>query len=145
MVGYIWAAGKRSFDEIALMSPEERAFAYFWLKEVENEQMSQLGRLLGTSFRAGEIRSWAAKGGSPPDYKNSDKVLVPLSFGIRPELRESLIKLVGSDGMMLPSDYKRQKNEMVVDLSKVSPQEFKDFLTKKILPELRQPEPESRD
>jgi len=145
VIGYIWAAGKRSFDEIALMSPEERAFAYFWIKEVENEHMNQLGRLLGTSFRAGEIRSWASKGGSPPDYKNSDKVLVPLSFGIRPELRDSLIKLVGQDGMILPGDYKRQKYERVVDLSKVSPQEFKDFLTKKQLPKLRPEEPESRD
>ena len=103
---------------------------------MENERVAQLGKLLGTNFTAGEIRSWGMSKNKSQDFENNSDILVPLSFSFRPEFRDNLIKMVGHDGMLLPSDYKRQKNEMVVDLSKVSPQEFKDFLTKKKIPQV---------
>ena len=122
------------------MSLEERAFLYFWTKEVENERLGQIGRLLGTTFEAKEIRSWS-KGGSG-EYKDSDKVLVPLAMAIRPDYREGLMKLVGGGGMALPLDYKKKPNEVVLDMSKVSPQEFLDFFGKKKIPNIPQPESE---
>jgi hypothetical protein len=136
VLGYLWAATNRSWEELRDLSLEERAFLYFWVKEVENERLGQIGRLLGTTFSAGEIRSWGKKNGESAEYKNADKVLVPLAFAIRPEFREGLMRMVGSAGMVLPSGYKKAPNEVVVDLSKVSPQEFLDFFGQKKLPKV---------
>ena len=118
-------------------------FLYFWVKEVENERLNSLGRSLGTTFTAGEIRSWKASGSGSPEYKDQDKVFVPLALTFQPELREGLLKLVGMGGMKLPSDYKRGAREVVVDMSKVTPAEFLAFLGKGILP--KTPEAENAD
>ena len=139
-MGYLWAATNRSWEELRELSLEERAFLYFWTKEVENERIGQIGRLLGTTFEAREIRSWAKAGGNAAEYKDSDKVLVPLAMAIRPDYREGLMKLVGGSGMALPPEYQKKKNEIVMDLSKVSPQEFLDFFGKKKLPQFPSPE-----
>jgi hypothetical protein len=119
---------------LAALTPEQRAFGYFWTKEVENERVAQLGRLLGTNFTAGEIRSWAASKNKSGEFENHSDILIPLSFSFRPEFRDNLIKMVGADGLLMPSDYKTRKGEVVVDLSKVSPREFLDFFGKKQLP-----------
>jgi hypothetical protein len=127
------------------MSAEERAFLYYWVKEVENEKVAQLGRLLGTTFTAGEVRNWGvASAQSSNLFQRNDKVFVPLALAIRPDYRESLIKYVGGDGIPLPKDYQKGKNEVVMDLSKVKPQEFLDFLGKKKLPEMPTEQSEGR-
>ena len=70
-----------------------------------------------------------------PDYKKDDMVFLPLALALRPELRDMLIKMVGGDGgLAMPRDYQGQRNEVMVDLGKVSHQEFLDFVQKKILP-----------
>ena len=138
-MGYLWAATNRSWEELRDLSLEERAFLYFWTKEVENERLGQIGRLLGTTFEAKEIRSWAKDGSG--EYKDSDKILVPLAMALRPDYREGLMKMVGGSGMALPADYKKKTNEIVVDLSKVSPQEFLDFFGKQKLPKIPQLRP----
>ena len=120
-------------DEFKNMSPEELEFLYFWAREVENEKMLAVGKLLGTYFVAEEIRSWAKANSGTNLYKDKDKVLVPLSLALRPELKEALIKLVGN--MPLPQDYKKGDKEIVIDLSRVSPEDFQYFMKHKRLPD----------
>lgn len=115
------------------MEPEELEFLYFWVREVENERTMHLGKLLGTAFRAGDIRDWAKKG-EQTTYKKNDVVLMPLTLALRPDLREALIRMVGAAGLALPKGYTPTQNEQVVDLGQVSPQEFIDFVQKKKLP-----------
>lgn len=115
------------------MDPEELEFIYFWAREAENEKMMALGKLLGTYFLAEEIRSWARPGNGSNLYKDKDKVLLPLSIALRPELKEALVKLVGH--MPLPQDYKKGTKEVVIDLSRVSTEDFKYFMEHKRLPE----------
>src|SRR5208282_4193376 len=109
------------------MESEVLDFIFFWVKETENSKMFQLGKLLGACFTAGEIRSWGKKGQSN-EYNNDDKVLVPLSLILKPDFKEGLIKFVGGDMMPLPDGYTKAKNEVVVDMGKVSPQEFMDWV-----------------
>lgn len=89
--------------------------------------MMQIGKLIGACFTAGEIRSWGKRGQSS-EYKNDDKVLVPLSLILKPEFKEGLIKFVGGDMMPLPDGYAKAKNEVVVDMGKVSPEEFMNWV-----------------
>jgi hypothetical protein len=109
------------------MESEVMDFIYFWVKEVENTRMMQIGKLIGACFTAGEIRSWG-KAGPASEYKNEDRVLVPLSLILKPEFKEGLIKFVGGDMMPLPPGYAKAKNEVVVDMGKVSPKEFMDWV-----------------
>ena len=71
-------------------------FLYFWVKEVENERLNSLGRSLGTTFTAGEIRSWKASGSGSPEYKDQDKVF--LLFKKKQQTRELSGEL--SDGQV---------------------------------------------
>lgn len=109
------------------MDPIEREFLNYWIREREYDQVGQMGRLLGVMFQAGEVRSWR-EGGGGEGYDDEDNILVPLTFALRPEAREAIRKMVGSDGMKLPEGYQKQSGEFVVDLGKVSPQDFIDFV-----------------
>lgn len=109
------------------MESEILDFIYFWVKEVENSRMMQIGKLIGACFTAGEIRSWGRKG-TNSEYKDEDKVLVPLSLILKPDFKEGLIRFVGGDMMPLPDGYHKAKNEIVVDMGKVSPQEFMNWV-----------------
>lgn len=112
------------------MDAIEREFLAFWLREREADQMSQAGRMLGVLFKAGEVRAWKKEGTGDSGYDDEDDVLVPLSFMIRPEGREGLQKLVGSSGLSLPTGYRKQNGEIIVDLGKVTPEEFQAFVAK---------------
>lgn len=102
-------------------------FLHYWVKEVENTRMMQIGKLIGACFTAGEIRSWG-KTGQTGEYKDTDKVLVPLSLILKPQFKEGLIRFVGGDAMPLPDGYTKGAREVVVDMGKVSPQEFMDWV-----------------
>jgi hypothetical protein len=117
------------------MEPEELVFLAFWVNEVEASKAKMLGRMLGVNFTAGEIRSWS-KDGAAKDYGDQDNVLVPLALVLKPELRDSLIKMVGGQAMPLPKEYRKGKNEIVVDMGKVSPQEFIEFVKNKTPPKI---------
>jgi len=136
MIGYlVGVAPTLDLERFRLMDQEELQFRYFWAKEVERERMLQLGKMVGSTFTAGEIRKWSAQGEGSNDYKKDDMVFLPLALALRPELRDILIKMVGGDGgLAMPRDYQGQRNEVMVDLGKVSHQEFLDFVQKKILP-----------
>jgi hypothetical protein len=122
-MGYLLAATPYKISDLKVMEPEEVDFLYFWVKEVENSRMLQIGKLMGVCFTAGEIRSWGKKG-QQGEYKDEDKVLVPLSLILKGEFKEGLIRHVGGDMMPLPPGYRKGKNEVVVDMGKVSPEEF---------------------
>ena len=115
------------------MEPEELVFLAFWVNQLEEKRALLFGRMLGVNFTAGEIRSWAKEGGER-DYKDQDNVLIPLSLIMKPELRDGLVKMVGGNSMPLPKDYRKGKNEIVVDLGKVTPEEFMEFVKNKKLP-----------
>jgi len=136
MVGYILGvAPTMEIERFRLMDIEELQFRYFWVKEVERDRMLQLGKMIGATFTAGDIRKWSLQNAGTPDYKKDDMVFLPLALALRPELRDMLIKMVGGDGgLAMPRDYQGQRNEVMVDLGKVSHQEFLDFVQKKILP-----------
>lgn len=120
------------------MDPVERNFIAFWLKEREQDQMTQIGRLLGVFFKAGEVRRWKESGpGGGSGYDDEDHVLVPLSFMIRPESREGIQRLVGTEGLALPKEYQKAANETVVDLGQVSPEAFKEFVNRNRVTDLR--------
>jgi hypothetical protein len=112
------------------MDPLERDFLAFWSREKEFDQMQQIGKLMGVFFNAGEVRSWKGEGGSATGFEDGDNVLVPLTFMLRPESREAVQKIVGLDGLALPPGYRKGAKEMVVDLGKVTPEEFKAFVEK---------------
>lgn len=109
------------------------AFLTYWVNQVEERRISMLGRMLGVNFTAGEIRSWS-KAGSERDYKDKDNVLIPLSLIMKPELRDNLIKMVGGESMPLPKGYRKSRNEVVVDMGKVTPEEFIEFVKNKTPP-----------
>ena len=117
------------------MEPEELAFLAFWVREVEEERMRTMGRFMGVNFTAKEIRTWSDSA-SNKDYRDDDNVLVPLALVLKPELKESLIKLVGGSSMPLPDGYRKAPNEVVVDLGRVSPEEFIEFVKSRRLPEV---------
>lgn len=119
-----------SLDELLKMDPLERDFIAYWMRQKEYDQMEQFGRLMGVLFNAGEVRSWSNNKAtkSPTGFEDEDTILVPLSFMLRPESRESIQKMVGTDGMALPEGYRKREGEIVVDLGKVSPEEFKAFV-----------------
>lgn len=106
------------------MHPIDRDFLSYYLREKEYDQMEQLGRLLGVMFKAGEVRSWKQSGDSGDGFDDEDNVLVPLTFQLRPETREGIQKMVGSDGLAMPKGYRRADGEYVVDMGKVTPEEF---------------------
>lgn len=112
------------------MDPIERAFAAYWIKEQQYDQMQQIGRMLGVMFSAGEVRGWRAAGEGGEGYDDEDSVLVPMTFMLRPESRDGVQKMVGSEGLALPKGYKKRDGELIVDLGKVSPEEFKAFVDK---------------
>jgi len=128
-MGFLLAAGNKStFEDLIAMDPIEREFLAYWTREREFEQMEQLGRLLGVMFDASEIRSWGKSGGGS-GFDDTDSVLVPLTFMLNPDSRQAIQKMVGSaSGLTLPAGYRKGQNEYVVDLGKVSPQEFMDFV-----------------
>ena len=106
------------------MHPIDRDFLSFYLREREYDQMEQLGRLLGVMFKAGEVRQWKQSGDSGDGFDDEDNVLVPLTFQLRPESREGIQKMVGASGLALPKGYRKADGEYVVDMGKVSPEEF---------------------
>jgi len=111
------------------MDPMLRDFLVFWLREKEFDQMEQIGRLLGVMFTAAEVRSWKEagnEGSGPPE--NHEKIFIPLSFMLRPEAREGLRKSIGKDGLALPQGYRTKEGEVVVDLGKVTVEDFKAFV-----------------
>lgn len=128
-----------SFEELAAMHPLDRDFLAFWVREREYDQMQQLGRLMGVFFNAGEVRKWKGEGGKPDGsgFEDEDNILVPLAFMLRPEARESIQKMVGQDGLALPQGYRRKEGEVVVDLGKVSKEEFLEFVEKNRVGSLR--------
>lgn len=92
--------------------------------------MTQVGRMLGVFFKAGEVRTWKKTEGTGPGYGDEDDILIPLSFMLRPEAREGIQKLVGAEGLALPDGYRKQGGEIIVDLGKVTPEEFQAFVDK---------------
>lgn len=110
------------------MDQDEIQFIYFWIREHERQQLQQLGRLLGVSFEAHEVRGWAKQGGAATRYKDHDAVLMPLTLALRPELREALIKMVGLNGMSAPEGYQKRDGEFMVNLGDIPIEEFKNFL-----------------
>lgn len=130
-MGYLLAATTRSFDELIEMDPIERDFMAYWIREREYDQMQQLGRLLGVFFNAGEVRGWKGQGETGAGgYDDTDNLLVPLSFMLRPEARDGIQKMVGSAGLALPKEYKVRNGEIVVDLGQVDPKEFIEFVNR---------------
>jgi hypothetical protein len=120
-----------TLSDLISMDPIEREFLSYWTREREYDQMQQLGRLMGVFFNAGEVRSWKADGGErASSLEDEDNLLIPLSFMIRPEGREAIQKMVGTGGLALPKGYRQAPGEVVVDLGKVSPEEFKSFVEK---------------
>lgn len=115
-------------QQLIEMDPEIRAFCYFWKSEHSRQQLDDLGQLLGASFTVADIKSWRAdKSGGY--YDDKDRLRLPLALSLRPELREGLLKMVG--GMVLPKDFVKGENEVVVDLGRTTPQEFQEFIEKK--------------
>ena len=91
--------------------------------------MQQLSRLLGVMFIAEEVRGWKSGEGGDGIMEDDDKIFIPLSFMLNPEAREGIRKLVGSEGLA-PSGYVKRPGEIMVDLGKVTPEEFKAFVEK---------------
>ena len=114
------------------MEPEERIFRAYWVRESRKEFVQDLGRLLGVMFKAGDIRNWK-DGGPAHIYQDEEDILVPLSIALRPELRDGLRQMV--QGLAAPSDYSKKKGEIMVDLGRVSAEDFKYFLQHKRLPD----------
>lgn len=116
------------------MEPEERAFLAYWVRQARQEQMSEVGKLLGVFFSVGEIRRWGAQdSGKEHTYRDEENILIPLSIVLKPELREGLKKMVG--GLALPDGYKKGAKEVVVDLGGVSPEDFMYFAKHGRLPD----------
>lgn len=132
-LGMILAASFRanSLDDLIKMDQIELDFLMYWQRQKEFDQMEQFGRLLGVLFNAGEVRGWNSTEDTPFGMDDEDNLLIPLSFMLRPESREGIQKLIGQrSGLSLPKEYKQKAGEIVVDLGKVSPEEFKAFVEK---------------
>jgi len=108
----------------------DRDFLEYHLRKLDHEKMESFARYLGVQFTAGEIRQWGGTG-KGRDYLDADPILMPLTLALRPELQQALIKMVGGQGVPLPAEYQRGKNEVVVDLGKVTPDEFMAFFKNK--------------
>lgn len=116
------------------MEPEERVFLAFWVREARKEFMQDMGKLLGVLFNAGDIRSWEEnKNGSTHTYSDEENILIPLSIALKPELRDGLKQMV--QGLATPEGYQKQKGEVMVDLGRVTAEDFRYFLKHKKLPD----------
>lgn len=129
-------AGLYKFHECRDLSLEEMDFIIFHHRKQGDAQLMALGKLLGTSFPAGEIRSWGnekSNSGSV-SYKDTDNVVMPLSLVLKPELREHLKKIVGNT-LRIEGGYKPKEGEQVVSLGQVSTEDFRYWLKHRTLPE----------
>jgi hypothetical protein len=134
VIGRLWAASPPPLKEILKLDQEERAFLLYWIQQQERDRALTMGQLLGVSYTVGELRSWKEKKEAdtvnlPDDYR----ITLPLTLLLKPELREGLIKTFVS-GMSLPPEYRKGEHEVVVDLSKVTTEEFKAFFKNKQMP-----------
>ncbi len=126
MFGTLLAATNYRMEELIQMDPEIRAFLYHSVQKHQAEQMREFGRALGVYFTAGEIRSWTKGEGGKVYYEDSDGLTLPLSLTLKPELRDHLTKLVS--GTPLPRGYVKGDKEVVVDLGRVTTQQFRQVL-----------------
>lgn len=64
-------------------------FSFHWLQKVESEQWDNLGHQLGTMWSKSELLRMSSA--EPGARKGSDRIFVPLSLVINPDLVEGLL------------------------------------------------------
>ena len=69
---------------------EHLMFAYHWYQKIDNDQWDRLGHQLGTMWSRSELLRMSAA--EPGAREDSDRVFVPLSLVINPDLVDGLLK-----------------------------------------------------
>jgi hypothetical protein len=129
-LGMLLAAYSKNFslDDLIGMDPLDRNFLYFWYRQHEMDKAEQLGRMLGVMFNVGEVRGWDESEGPSLGLMDHETLLIPLSFMLNGEARGNLKKMVGTESQMASKE--RKEGQVLVDLGKVSPEDFKAFIEK---------------
>ncbi len=105
-------------------------------KQHQDTQFMSLAKLIGTAFTVGEIRGWEEgenKADSVKVYKNTENIVIPLSFILNANLRDNLKKMV-SDKLQTQDGYVPSKDEKIIPLGKVSTEDYQYFLKHGMLP-----------
>jgi hypothetical protein len=70
-------------------------FAFHWLQKTDNDQWDKLGHQLGTMWSRSELLRMSTE--EPGAKEGSDRVFVPLSLVINPDLVDGLLRKTKKD------------------------------------------------
>ena len=135
--GYVMARGGYTPDDIRKMTYEEILFIHHYQNRTDEERQNFLNTVLGVVWSAEEfIEKPQPAGARPPvDTGPPDKMFIPLSMAINPELvqrvKESLGLAKGGNAgksVIGGGDYMPKENEVIHSMADMSKAEFKRMM-----------------
>ena len=141
-MGYLVGALNYKLEDCKKLSLLEMEFIIHHHRKVVADQFSSLGKLLGTSFSMDEIKTWDKQETNSQKQQQvvkSNLAIIPLSFALKPEIRDSFVKLAkqSSESLNINAEIKGEvkEGEIYVPLGMIPVEDYKEFLRTKKLPE----------
>ena len=110
------------------LDPDVMTFVSHWAKKSEQDAFDILGKMLGASWPVSDIRAMANQTNTPKKYSDDDKVFLPMTLAINPEIKDWLIKTVGRGSFIGGGEYAAGRSEKIVEMAEMTPQEFMSWM-----------------
>jgi len=133
------ARGGYTFDDIRQMSTSEITFLYHYQRLVVQEQQQFLVSALGVVWDRESVSQVSAEPGSNSNSAPLNKLFIPLSLAINPDVAEFVKSQFGVSGTgsagkapyIAGGDYIPKSNEKIVSMGELSRDEFLEMIGRK--------------